>query len=233
MDKWPGTKAAPGVAERLINMIPPHACYVAPFAGHCAVASKMRPAARRIFCDLDRDALRYWNNKPPAELHLTDGIGWLRHFFQLDRVDRVAPYQADTFVHVDPPYYPGTCGRGIYRHELTAEEHARLLDVLRDVPAPVMLAGYRCALYDEALADWRRVDYPVQTRGGTKTESVWLNYDPPSRLHDARFIGDDKRQRERVRKRQRNMVALIQRLPPLERQAILDRIAEANGQPIG
>lgn len=219
---WPGTKRGAGVAERLINMIPPHSLYVCPFAGHCAVADKMRPAARRVFCDLDRDALRFWNNRPPAELFQTDGIAYVEHLFELRRLDRVPTWRGDAFVFVDPPYYPGTCGRGIYKHELSEAEHVRLLDVLVEIPAPVMLAGYRCELYDQRLADWRRIDYQVPTRGGHKMESVYLNYPPPDRLHDPRFIGSNKRERERIRRRQRNLAAMLRRLPAVERQALLD-----------
>lgn len=222
--KWPGTKNSAGVAERLISLIPPHQIYIAPFAGHCAIASKMRAAPRRIFCDLDQNALAYWKDKPPAELHWTDGLSWLEYFFNLQRVFPPPTKRDDAFVFVDPPYFPGTCGKGIYKYELTAAEHQRLLRILIAIQSPVMLAGYRCQLYDELLLGWDRIDYQVQTRGGPKTESVWLNYQRPAELHDPRFIGRDKRDRERIRKRQRNLRALVRRLPPLERQALLNSL---------
>lgn len=223
---WPGTKNGSGVAERLISQIPPHEIYIAPFAGHCAVASKMRPARRRIFVDLDERALNYWRARQPAECYLTNCIDWLSHWFELDRFDSSPARRPEVFVHIDPPYYPGTCGAGIYRHELSREEHARLLSVALRIPAAVMIAGYRCELYDAKLHEWRRMDYTVQTRGGPKRESVWMNYAVPSELQDPRFIGRDKRDRERIRKRQRNMVNLVKRLPPLERQALLDMLSE-------
>lgn len=224
--KWPGTKNSAGVCEQLISLIPPHKTYIAPFAGHCAIATKMRPAERRVFCDLDRDALAYWMFQKPAELYRQCGIDWLENYFQIHRVDQAYQFRGDVFVFVDPPYFPGTCGKGIYRHELTADDHSRLLNVLCKIPEPVMLAGYRCELYDALLEPdlWERIDYKVSTRGGQKTESVWINYARPTELHDPRFIGRDKRDRERIRKRQRNIKSLVNRLPALERQALLESI---------
>lgn len=226
MDKWPGTKNAAGVTERLISMIPEHTTYISSFAGHCAVGCRMRPAERRVFVDRDEAALAFWRQRDPAaECYRTDGIAWLRFFFGLDAFQQDPAERPDVFVFVDPPYFPGTCGKGIYRHELTAAEHGELLGTLKAIRAPVMLAGYRCPLYNRELRGWRRVDYPVMTRGGEKTESVWLNYPEPQRLHDPRFIGQNKRERERIRRRQRNLVAMVGRLDPRERQALLDAIA--------
>ena len=57
------------------------------------------------------------------------------------------------------------------------------------------------------------------------TEQVWCNYPRPAELHDARFVGGDKRERaERVRRRVRNWVDGLARMMPAERQAVLDAI---------
>lgn len=42
----------------------------------------------------------------------------------------------------------------------------------------MILSGYRSALYDDALANWTRVDFMTTCMTGEKrTECVWLNYD--------------------------------------------------------
>jgi len=38
-------------------------------------------------------------------------------------------------------------------------QHGELLEVLRRLPCAVMLSGYRSALYDDLLGDWRTIEY--------------------------------------------------------------------------
>ena len=45
------------------------------------------------------------------------------------------------------------------------------------------------------------------------------------KLHDYRFLGNDKRQRERIRRKVTNWTEGLDRLPELERRAILHAIA--------
>ena len=133
------------------------------------------------------------------------------------------------FVYCDPPYLMSTRrskGR-LYAHELSDERHIELLATLQKLPCLVMISHYPCELYDQALAGWRSFTFGAQTRGGARaTEKVWCNYPPPAELHDPRYIGLNKRQRERVRRRVRNWTAGLARMHPLERQAVLDAIRE-------
>lgn len=82
----------------------------------------------------------------------------------------------DVLVYADPPYPLATRSRRQYRHEMTDEDHADLLAALDRHPGPVLLSGYRCALYDERLARWTRVDKAATAeRGLARVESLWLN----------------------------------------------------------
>jgi DNA adenine methylase len=132
-----------------------------------------------------------------------------------------------TLVYCDPPYLLQSRrnGRRMYVHEMTEEDHAKLLATLVWLPCLVMVSHYPCAMYDAALAGWRSFAYRAMTRAGKMaTEKVWCNYPVPSELHDARFLGRNKRERERIRRRVRRATAKIAGLPPLERQAVLDAI---------
>lgn len=89
---------------------------------------------------------------------------------------------ADTLHFVDPPYVHETRVMrkgGGYRHELDDDGHARLLDLLKRVDGMVVVSGYRCPLYDQALAGWVRHETSARIssgRGtGLRTEAVWLN----------------------------------------------------------
>lgn len=85
----------------------------------------------------------------------------------------------DALVYADPPYPRGASpvARGrMYEHEMTDDEHRGLLDALDAHPGPVVLSGYRCALYDDRLRHWARVDRDCRAyRSAKRTESLWLN----------------------------------------------------------
>ena len=84
----------------------------------------------------------------------------------------------DVLVYADPPYPHETrTGHGLlYRHEMTDTDHEELLEALVAHPGPVVLSGYRCSLYNETLAGWRRVDLRgyAQSHGVTE-EVLYLN----------------------------------------------------------
>jgi DNA adenine methylase len=84
----------------------------------------------------------------------------------------------DTLHYVDPPYVFETRSDASsdYAHEMTDEDHAELLVFLRGLSGMVVLSGYPCALYDEALPDWRRVERKALADGAAeRTEVLWIN----------------------------------------------------------
>lgn len=106
-----------------------------------------------------------------------------------DGIDLVARYaEPGVSMYLDPPYHPTTrrtFGRGAYQHELTAEDHDRLLVTALGAVARgarVAISGYACAAYDEALTGWRRAEFAgfanSTTYGGRqeRTEVLWMSY---------------------------------------------------------
>lgn len=231
---YPGGKAGQGVFQRLINEIPPHDVYAAVCAGYDAIGRIKLPARLSVFCDLDPAPLarldREIGSRPDVVLLQCCGVSWMRHEF---RLDRFVPATTDPgggavgyFVFVDPPYPHETrTKRKIYAHEWDTALHERLLETLRQLPVPAMVTCYPCELYDSALSDWRRIEYDTPTRGGLRRECAWMNYPRAEQLHDSRFVGGDKRERERIRRRARNFAAALKRVDGRERQAIMDAIA--------
>jgi hypothetical protein len=136
---------------------------------------------------------------------------------------------ANWFVYIDPPYLLAArrSRRKLYDCELTDEQHRELLVVAVRLPCRVMISHYPHPLYSQALAGWRSFRYRSRTRGGTMaTEQVWCNYPEPAELHDARYVGGNKRERERVHRRVRNWIGGLARMGGAERQAVLDAIAD-------
>jgi DNA adenine methylase len=90
----------------------------------------------------------------------------------------------DALHFVDPPYLTSTRSRanrrpdngGVYRHEMTEDQHAELLGVLAELEGMVVLCGYPSDLYDGLLPDWRRVERDALADGAqARTEVLWLN----------------------------------------------------------
>jgi hypothetical protein len=48
-----------------------------------------------------------------------------------------------------------------------------------------------------------------------------MNYPEPDELHDYHFLGDTFRERERIRRRIERWQLRLERLPPLERRALI------------
>lgn len=90
----------------------------------------------------------------------------------------------DTLHYVDPPYLPELRARGnrydlawrMYRHELSRDDHERLLEQLDGLAGMVVLSGYAGPLYDARLAHWRRVEKQTFADGARpRTEVLWIN----------------------------------------------------------
>lgn len=87
-------------------------------------------------------------------------------------------------IYLDPPYMPETRstkarqreGYHAYRHEMSVEDHERLLAQICDHPAMIMISGYDTPLYRDRLAGWSvRSKRARAHRNSPRTELLWLN----------------------------------------------------------
>lgn len=96
-------------------------------------------------------------------------------------LDVMKRHDAETTLHyVDPPYLLSTRSsmRADYEHEMTDADHEELLGFLKTLKGRVVLSGYASPLYDEVLADWRRVQKPTRTAGAAaRVETLWMNFE--------------------------------------------------------
>ena len=91
----------------------------------------------------------------------------------------------------------------------------------------MLISGYWSPLYAAALHNRRTITFTANTRGGRPArEYLWMNYPPPTELHDYRYLGNEKRERERITRKVRTWSAGLLRLPQLEREAILSGISD-------
>lgn len=90
--------------------------------------------------------------------------------------------KSDALIYADPPYLTSTRTRSPNAYAVDmgdVESHIELLTALRDCSATVVLSGYPSSLYDETLADWRRVEFAAFTgqghADGKRREVLWIN----------------------------------------------------------
>jgi len=201
--------------------MPPHELYIEAFVGSGAIFRNKRPAKASIVIDIDADVARYWRQHRPTSTTVIcgDARSLLR--------DRT--YTGRELVYCDPPY-PRSTRRWqfpLYRHEMTDKQHRELLATLKTLPCSVMISGYRCALYDRALAAWHRIDYlaPIHRPPHFAVESLWFNYELQA-LHDWRYLGNGFRERERIKRKQSRWRRRLSSMPAMERLAMLDLLLE-------
>jgi site-specific DNA-adenine methylase len=194
-----GGKNSSGSYQKIISEIPFHEVYIEPFLGSGAVFRNKLPAQKSFLLDLDMEILigfEAWTGFTLPEntvLMRSNALEFLRYF----------PYEGSEFVYLDPPYLFSSRSdpRPCYQYELGEEkEHKFLLDIVKKIPCPVAISHYAAPLYFSMLDDWRRKSWNARTRRGNATEYLFMNYPVPPILHDARYVGQNFTERQRLRR---------------------------------
>lgn len=228
--KYRGGKNGSGVYQKIINQIPPHDVYIEPFLGGGAIMRLKKPARINLGYDLDDSALEAFTNEVQSEYVTLDKKS------AIDVIKDAAssgPYGSErVFLYLDPPYpFDARKSRDrIYKYEFgELAEHARLLLEIMKLPKNWMIAisSYDNHLYNKALKKWRRIDFPATTRKGQATESLWMNYPEPNELHDYRYLGEDYREREKIKKQQRRWRIKLKKMDRRQRLAMMSVLDEA------
>lgn len=224
---YPGGKNGSGIYQTLINLIPPHDIYIETHLGGGAVMKHKRPARKSIGIDLDPDICSTWQQDEHDRKDL--------HVVHADAVEFLKAYDfsGNEFVYCDPPYMMDTRKSGqLYLFEYDDEQHIDLLRVITELPCKVMISGYWSDLYGDHLDSWSVQSFEAQTRGGTPaTEFVWFNYPKPTRLHDYNFLGTNFRERERIKRKKKRWIKRLEKMPVLERMALLSVIDQEFSEP--
>ena len=228
MPTYPGGKNGAGVFQTLINQIPPHDIYIEPFLGGGAIMRHKLPAPiLNMGIDLNPMAVFNFQAEPlTQEGHykfiVADALSWLASYEWTGR----------EFVYIDPPYLMDTrkSKNRIYQFEFyDCWQHENLLKIVKEIGkrAAIMISGYRSELYEKELSGWRYITYQAVTRSGKMAEEwAWMNYPEPIELHDYRYLGEDYRERERIKRKTLRWKSRLERLPILERRSLMIAIRE-------
>lgn len=208
-----GAKSVSGAYQAIVAAMPPHDTYIETHLGTGAVMRFKPPAARSIAIEIDPVTLAAFEPPYEVEIYERDAVVFLEDF-DFAAAGRV-------LVYADPPYLLETrTSRRRYRHDYTQQDHERLLALLRELPAAVMLSGYPSALYDALLPSWRTIEFQVMTRGGPRTEKLWMNF-AADVAHWATFAGKNFTDRQRIKRKAARWAANYRQLPAGERLAVL------------
>lgn len=119
-----------------------------------------------------------WNNYPDCLVAVIERLAGVVIESRDAKVVMAHHDGPETLHYVDPPYVFETRAdlSKDYAHELTDDDHAALLTFLRGLRGMVILSGYPCALYDDVLTDWQRVERKALADGAKeRTEVLWIN----------------------------------------------------------
>lgn len=216
--RYPGGKGA--TYRRLISLMPAHDVYIETHLGGGAVIRHKKPTGRNIGIEIDPVVLAQWpvERYPHIETVLGDALAYLRDF----------AFRGTEMVYSDPPYLPTTRRRErVYRHEYSEADHVELIGQLKQLPCAVLLSGYDSDLYNDLLAGWRKLAFIAASHAGPREEVLWLNYTPPSVPHDIRFVGENFREREQIKRRHIRLRSRVDRLSDAERALFVNWLASA------
>jgi 16S rRNA G966 N2-methylase RsmD len=220
-----GGKESSGVYQTIINHIPKHKTLIIPFLGNCAVFRNIASADNTILIDADPRVIKAWAGiitKEDRSGIITINDDAISHL-QKCRYD-----QDTTVIYADPPYPISTrSSRNTkYEYDLTDKDHTALLMMLLQMKCKILISTYENELYKKMLSTWKLIKYKSQTRSGSRTELLYMNFDINDfELHDYSYLGNNFRQRERIKKKIKRHSDRLLRLPKFEALAIMKQLS--------
>lgn len=215
-----GSKRGSGSFQQIMNEIPPVDKVIIGFLGNCPLFEYFSGKVDTIAYERSAKTIQdYWSNHPGNIIN-ADVLP------QLPQLLSTASAGAATFVYFDPPYLLDTrkSNKKVYEFEMSKDDHIYLLDQVTqpEVSAldKVAISCYDNKLYAEKLKGWRKKQWQVSTRNGTAIETLYMNYDTPKRLFTYDFLGNDRTDRQRIKRKISRIQNRLQELEPREAQAI-------------
>lgn len=113
--------------------------------------------------------------------------GNTKNLVQIERMDAfrlIERYNIpDALIYIDPPYVRSSRKSGaLYVHEMTDDEHRKLLDLISNSRSKIIISGYDNDIYNGELSGWETDSTMSQTTSAEMAcEKIWMNYKPPNR----------------------------------------------------
>ncbi|MBC7488851.1 MAG: DNA adenine methylase [Glaciimonas sp.] len=217
-----GGKGSSGTCQTIINHIRPHDTLVIPFLGNCALTRQIQWPAQVIANDLDPYIIDQWRNAqlgPRLDLYNLPALDFLATVLKRPNLGRVV-------IYCDPPYPLDSRKSQQPRYSFEMTDHEEFLTAVRFLRVDCLVSTYPNERYAQHLSHWNRTEFQSQTRHGAATEWLFYNCSKPEVLHDARFAGNDYREREYIKRKAARWATKWKQLQPHERQHILQELVQ-------
>ena len=218
-----GSKAAPGLCQAIVSLMPPHSLYSESRPGGGALMKRRPPAARPTGIDRDARAPEAFACGYPVESARGCAHGFPAAF----------PFRGPEPVYGDPPHpHAARRSRRRCRFDCAEAGHIALPDLLTALPCRVTVPGHPPALCDGRLAGWRRLAPQVTAQGIARTEAVRFSF-APDRVRRAGCAGRSFADRRRIRRKAASRGRRCAAMPAGERLAVTAAMTavEADGNP--
>lgn len=236
INNYPGAKNGSGTYQNIINRIPPHDTYIEPFVGSGAIFKNKRLSEFSFISDKNKDVIdqlvmsdffndyEYWSHSIQNKYSFKNGDKMVyadvldyRQILDMTRLYK------KRFIYLDPPYLKSSRKSqvDIYEFEWTEYDHYNFLDFVKTLGCNVMISCYDNFLYEVELSDWNKYSFTSMTRSGPATETIYMNYESPTKLHDYSFLGDDFTERQRILRKTQRLLNRFENLSILERNKLI------------
>lgn len=225
-EHYPGSKAASGVYQSIINLMPKHAIYIEPFLGSGFILKNKDACSLQIGIDLNRSCINKFSDKDPSLFYSADSLTFLDAAGPF--INAIHAQFAPILIYCDPPYLIESrrSGAAIYKYEFSRAHHVKFLDMINLLKCYVMISCYDNPLYQDKLSKWNHIDIKTVTRSGPAIETVYFNFHPDTPKHQYNFLGKDFRERAAIKGRVNRNVSKIMRMPPDEQQFFLRSLSQ-------
>lgn len=217
--RYAGNKGTAQIIPQIINLLPPMKRYIELCLGSGGPSRHIRLPLQHI--GVEKDSLvikKFAKHYPPGMVVINDcAISWL---------EKNMPFDKDTVIYADPPYLKSSrrSTADIYNYEWSNTMHSRFLHLLKRSSAVVVISGYPSVLYDRILKGWNKKTFKTSVHGKVATEVLWYNFKDGGELHQYNYLGKNKTDRQRIKRKIARHVSRLKRLPLPERNAIIEQI---------
>jgi DNA adenine methylase len=215
--QYTGGKNQYGFYQKIINLIPKHNTYIETHLGSGAIMRFKKLADKNIGIDINKQIIDDFESCKNIELICGNSLEFLQN----------NDFTGNEFIYADPPYLVNTrqSKKKLYKYDYTDNQHQELLQILVSIDSNIMISGYNSQLYNRVLQSWNKVTIPIKTRSGKIVDEVlWMNYDTPKILHDYSYVGNNYRERSRIKKKTNRWLKNLIALPEIERNTIISAI---------
>ena len=194
--------------------MPPHDHYYEPFLGSGQIMRRKHPVLTNIGFDMDGEAVKRFNETAPDHMKAFKGS-------MLGNLDVKGE---SVLIYCDPPYLLSTrTSHHRYKYDWSDDQHIEFLKwalMLDFWKCKVMISTYPNDIYPEYLNGWRFIDFTGPTRGGPRTERLYMNY-PEGQLFSTTYAGENRDIRQRIKRKAQRWQDKYKAMSICERQAIL------------